>query len=333
MKHEMNVGEKFSISIAMTTYNGSEYVVEQLDSLYKQTRPADEVIILDDCSSDDTVEKVTQFIECHSLSDSWKIHKNSNNLGYVGNFLACAQKCTGDIICFCDQDDVWVQSKLEAVEDVFKKYSPTAVVSTYRLINGEGKAHSTLYSFYKNAPRLTRVNRLSVIQYLRLLNSSGKALGFRRDILDELVLAVHTYQLTYDTPIGAIALFRDGFLRINRPLVHFRIHTSNTSAPSTKLKGRTSNVHRLITSAQHILKMHEFVLSAFYDQLSKRERKYLEKSIQMQKYNVLALEQGTINLRFIKNNITCNPVVNKFFALVLLFYAVKRKLGRSSLNE
>lgn len=333
MNHKMNVGEKLSISIAMTTYNGSEYVVEQLESLLKQTRPADEVIILDDCSSDNTVEKVTQYIECHSLSESWKIHVNPNNLGYVGNFLACAQKCKGDIICFCDQDDIWDHTKLERIEDVFNKYTPTAVVSNYRLINSEGKTHSTLYSFYKNAPRAKRIDHISVVQYLRLLSSSGKALGFRRDILDELVLAVHSYQLTYDTPIGAIALFRDGFLRINRPLVHFRIHTSNTSAPSTKLAGRTSNVHRLITSVQHILKMHEFVLSAFHDQLSKREIKYLEKSIQMQKNNLLALEQDTIDLRFIKNNITCNPVANKFFALVLLFYAVKRKLSHKSPNE
>lgn len=319
-----------TISIAMTTYNGSQFIIEQLESLRNQTRPADQVIICDDCSSDDTVSKVKRFIEEHVLQDSWEVYKNPQNLGYVENFLSAAQKCAGNLIFFSDQDDIWDLRKLEIIENIFIKHQPSAVVSNYQLIDENGKPHVTLYSLYKNFPRLRTLYRFTPTSYLRLLSSSGKAVGFRRELLPELLKHVKKNALTYDTPIGALALFHNGFMRINAPLVKFRIHSTNTSAPSTKLSRRASDSDRLIASVLHILKMHEFVLDVYGAKLSKKEARRLEKSIELQQSNMNALEQNTIDLQFIKNNLTWNPVVNKAFSLVLVYHAVKRLLRRES---
>ena len=49
------------LSVVISTYNGSKYILEQLDSIRNQTRRADEVMIIDDCSTDDTVEKINNF--------------------------------------------------------------------------------------------------------------------------------------------------------------------------------------------------------------------------------------------------------------------------------
>lgn len=50
-------------SVVMSTYNGEEYIIEQLDSLRNQSRPADEVLIADDCSTDNTVDIVRNYIK------------------------------------------------------------------------------------------------------------------------------------------------------------------------------------------------------------------------------------------------------------------------------
>jgi len=313
----------YKISIALTTYNGFQFIIEQLKSILNQSRQPDEVVICDDGSSDDTVEKVNRFILEYSLSDTWICYRNEKNLGYVENFLSCAQKCTGDIIFFCDQDDVWAQDKIETIEKVYLKHNPSAVVSTYNMINSEGNPHITLYSLYKSMPSLIPLRKVSPSTYLRLLCSSGKALSFKREMLEEIIQKVHTYNLTYDTPIGAIALFRDGFYLLHKPLVKFRVHTANTSAPSTKLSHRTADVGHLITSVQHILKMHGFVYEEYRSKLSKSEERNLKKSIRMQEINLYSLQHDKIDKAFIRNNLTFNPLVNKMFALVLVLYGIK----------
>lgn len=55
------------ISVAMTTYNGSKYIIKQLDSLKNQSRKIDELVICDDCSTDNTVELVNDYIKSNNL--------------------------------------------------------------------------------------------------------------------------------------------------------------------------------------------------------------------------------------------------------------------------
>lgn len=51
------------ISVVLSAYNGAEYITEQLDSIRNQSRPADEVLIFDDVSTDNTVEIVREYIK------------------------------------------------------------------------------------------------------------------------------------------------------------------------------------------------------------------------------------------------------------------------------
>ena len=72
------------ISIAMTTYNGADYLLEQLESLRTQSLMADEVIIVDDCSTDNTVDLLNMYIQKYHL-DNWVLIKNSSNIGSKDN--------------------------------------------------------------------------------------------------------------------------------------------------------------------------------------------------------------------------------------------------------
>ena len=71
-----------NISIALTTYNGSKYIKDQLDSIARQTLMPMEIIIFDDASIDDTVD----IIKNHQLRDLIKLFVNQKNIGLVANF-------------------------------------------------------------------------------------------------------------------------------------------------------------------------------------------------------------------------------------------------------
>ena len=74
------------VSTVISTYNGSQFILEQLESIRTQTRPVDEVLIYDDGSSDDTVSKITAYLAKHNLT-TWKIKQNKQNVGWRQNFM------------------------------------------------------------------------------------------------------------------------------------------------------------------------------------------------------------------------------------------------------
>lgn len=99
-----------NFSVAMGTYNGAKYLSEQLESILNQSLSPSELVVGDDCSSDDTLAILREF----SVRAPFpvRVTSNSNRLGYGENFIQAASRCTGDWIAFCDQDDVWLPPKL-----------------------------------------------------------------------------------------------------------------------------------------------------------------------------------------------------------------------------
>lgn len=97
------------ISIALATYNGEKYLREQLDSIYAQTYKLLEVVVTDDCSTDDTITILQEYQQKYRL----KYFINDYVLGFVKNFERAISLCEGDYIALSDQDDVWLPRKIE----------------------------------------------------------------------------------------------------------------------------------------------------------------------------------------------------------------------------
>lgn len=74
------------ISVAMATYNGERFIIQQLSSILNQSVSVDEVIICDDCSTDSTVSLISDFIENNTLYN-WRVIKNQENLGFSKKFF------------------------------------------------------------------------------------------------------------------------------------------------------------------------------------------------------------------------------------------------------
>ena len=129
-----------TVSVCMGIYNGEKYIEEQLDSILRQTRRAEEVILCDDCSTDRTVEIVRLFIEKHGLGESWRLCCNKENRGYPGNFYYAMSLCAGDVVFLADQDDIWAETKLERMCAVLEEHPEAEVLACkFGLMDGEGE--------------------------------------------------------------------------------------------------------------------------------------------------------------------------------------------------
>lgn len=97
------------VSIVMPSYNTSKYIVNSIKSVLNQTHQEWELIIVDDCSKDNTDEVVAQY-----LSDT-RIHylKNSHNMGAALSRNRALREAQGKYIAFLDSDDTWNENKLE----------------------------------------------------------------------------------------------------------------------------------------------------------------------------------------------------------------------------
>lgn len=103
----------------MATYNGEKYLVEQLDSIINQTYHNWNLLIRDDNSTDKTLEIIQNY---HKKDKRIKILKdNKGNLGIVRNFEELLKSSESEFIMFSDQDDIWVENKLDMYLKMIEK--------------------------------------------------------------------------------------------------------------------------------------------------------------------------------------------------------------------
>ena len=111
--------ENKKIDILMATYNGQKYLVEQLDSIINQTYHNWNLLIRDDNSTDKTLEIIQNY---HKKDKRIKILKdNKGNLGIVRNFEELLKSSESEFIMFSDQDDIWVENKLDMYLKMIEK--------------------------------------------------------------------------------------------------------------------------------------------------------------------------------------------------------------------
>jgi glycosyltransferase involved in cell wall biosynthesis len=205
------------VSIAMATYNGGAFLAEQLRSFADQRRPPDELVICDDGSTDDTIALARGFAATSSFRV--RVEQNSERLGYSRNFEKAISLCSGDLICFSDQDDSWFEDKISAVEAEFGQHRGVMAVVNDQAIAERGLIDSGVTVF-------GNTNRLGFpISYL----TAGCCTTIRRELLP--ILLPFPAEIAYDQWIG----FMSDLLGVKRllpvPLQIYRRHGANTTSP------------------------------------------------------------------------------------------------------
>lgn len=132
------------ISIALCTYNGEKYLLQQLNSFLEQTLLPFELVACDDASSDSTCKILEEF--SHKAPFPVRIVQNVHNLGLRKNFSQAAGLCSGQYTAFSDQDDIWFPDKLEQcyllmrkAEEEYGTDKPLLIHSDLSLINAENR--------------------------------------------------------------------------------------------------------------------------------------------------------------------------------------------------
>lgn len=111
-------------SIIVASYNYQDYIRETLDSLLNQTYKNFEVIVVDDGSSDDSVKIIREYEEKNRCVHLYQ-HPNGENKGLAETVLLGLSKAKGEYIAFCESDDMWHFTHLQAINQ-FINNNPTA---------------------------------------------------------------------------------------------------------------------------------------------------------------------------------------------------------------
>lgn len=210
------------ISVCIATYNGSSFIEQQLKSILNQLGEHDEIVLVDDCSDDSTLEVVDR------IGDSRiRVYRNEINMGVVRSFERAMLLSTGSIIFLSDQDDVWHQDKIAQVMQTFEHQpDSTLVISDARIINEDGKEIGGSYFEMRGGFKPGILHNIMKNKYL------GCLMAFRRGLLERALPFPPTIP-GHDVWLGLVnALYGRTFF-IDMPLVWYRRHSNNVSNASS----------------------------------------------------------------------------------------------------
>ena len=203
------------VSIVLATHNGEKYLKEQLDSLINQTYPVLEIIVVDDCSTDATVDIIKLYRQKYGHI---KFYQNEAVLGPVKNFEKGMVLSAGEYISLCDQDDVWMPEKIKKIMDIIGPCDMAYCNSGFIDENGNdlGRKLSDIKNLgsYKDCLAFSIGNAVS-----------GHAAVFSRRLLSG-VLPIPG-EIIHDWWLAFNAVQHSEIRYINEVLVQYRQHSQN----------------------------------------------------------------------------------------------------------
>lgn len=221
------------ISVAMTTYNGKEYVEKQILSLLSQTVIPDEIIICDDGSVDGTREILRILAEKNTCI---KVIENEENLGYRRNFKKAISLTQGDYIFLCDQDDEWHLDKIERMVRIMDEEKCTALCCDYTLIDEKSNPLKKEDYYIHPLIKKAKPEGLTPIVFDQLIYGNilqGCTYCFTKKVKNAY-LQLENEDVDHDQQIMFVAALLGMVFFYKVPLIDYRIHSGNAIGLSKK---------------------------------------------------------------------------------------------------
>lgn len=210
------------VSVIVPVYNGESYIVEAMESIYAQTYSRLEVIVVNDGSTDGSEEKLRPY------RDRIRYIYKANG-GIASAYNLGAQACTGDFVCFLEQDDMWLPTKVESqVKYLLEKPMMGMVFCRYFTMNEKDPAvqHQLSYLWPDEVSFedlfIMTLERSSIITFSSVLMRK-ESLGSLMPFDEQLRVSVD-----YDAWLRLSYKGKLGFMSV--PLLKYRLHDSNTSS-------------------------------------------------------------------------------------------------------
>lgn len=216
------------VSIAMATYDGAAFLGEQLASIAHQSRPPDELIVVDDASNDDTAERVEAFAALAPFPVT--LERNAENRSSTPTFERALTLCTGGIVFFADQDDVWHPEKIETLAgELEARPGVGAVFSNGRVVDAalQPLDHSLWEALWFDAREqdAVRSGRAAEV-FARHVVAAGTTLAFRSEHRG-LVLPFPELRDCHDSWVAFLIAAVSQVRIVERELIDYRVHGGN----------------------------------------------------------------------------------------------------------
>lgn len=222
---------KPAVSVAICTYNGGTYIQSQLESILHQTQLPDEVIVVDDLSTDDTATIVKKYAQ--RSSGLVQFHQNSNRLGVTKNFERAMRMASRDIVFLADQDDYWLPTKVERMTEPFRSdrtvglvYCDAAIVGSDLTPRGQ-----TVFST-RGGSQIWKGDTREPLDVIVNSNVKGCTLAFRNSLSSSVLpipFRTEGSLWAHDHWIAFVLAACSTVVAIPEPLMYYRIHEANTS--------------------------------------------------------------------------------------------------------
>lgn len=274
------------LSVAMATYNGAEFVVEQLESIRTQTMAIDEVRICDDRSSDNTVQVVQEYIHKHGLENSWSIEVNPENLGYASNFMKAARQTTGDFIFFCDQDDIWIVDRVERMMKLMKENADIKLLgSEFDSFVSSADAPSVPEWEQKMIRNDETLEKKSFDAENVFIGCQGCTMCVRRNFFEQIL--PYWYEgWAHDEFVWKLALCMDGLYMYHSYTLRRRLHSNNVTMRKVR------DINKRIKYLVDLLASHEATLKYLQETHAEHDRIHLlERNIKATKLRMGLLQE------------------------------------------
>ncbi len=272
--------ENIKISLCMCTYNGEQYIREQLDSIVNQTKLPDEIIVLDDASTDSTVAILNEYREKYP-DIGWDIQTNEVNMGWRENFKKCLEKATGDVIFLADQDDIWMKDKLAVMtRALVENDSIQLLISDYTPFYMDGAIDKNIRIQTANTKEVSPIKPTKKLLYCK---HPGCTFAITKEILPDF-FACWQGNFAHDALLWRIAVVKKALYHIDYASILFRRHSSNASSNKNKRiskEERDEEYKVLLMHNECIEKLNGLSLNQPQQKLLQKIKKWIERRIEL----------------------------------------------------
>lgn len=213
------------IDILMATYNGEQYLREQIESILCQTYSEFRLIISDDCSTDNTRKIIKEYEKKDTRIVSYFQEKN---LGYIKNFEFLLTKVENDIYMLSDQDDYWLPEKIEHTYDFLKENNADLVFTDLTVVD---KDQAIINKSFNDLMKLTpKINKtVNNKEFVYLYNCvTGCTLMAKKQFLDKILpIPSNSKHLLHDHWIALVTSINGKIAYLPERLINYRQHGNN----------------------------------------------------------------------------------------------------------
>ena len=207
------------VSVCMAAYNGAAHIEEQIASILPQLAAGDELVIVDDASTDNTA-KIVEALEDPRI----RLIRSAANRGYVKTFEAALTASTGEYVFLSDQDDVWIPGRVDAMVAELQEYE--VVASNFGYFGQDPRKIGSLRLRASDSNR--RLANLLAL-WIGVRPYYGCAMGFRRSVRDVILPLPGFLTETHDQWIAMVGNLRGSITHLESNTLNRRLHESNAT--------------------------------------------------------------------------------------------------------